>query len=259
MMLFSRYKKLKRDREAGLVFRWRGGDGGNRGGLVLAIALSSGAFALAFLGVELEAPAQSLEPRRVAKITLLNELSPELSQWVAQQSPFPSRWDPVSDVENNARVAAALEQTYVKISAPPSPWISMPAVEEEASEPSLLEVGVAELGDLPKATITKVSERGAELAIVLEFRGSLAKRLGEKHTPFQGEIPKQRYGEKLRFALSVDTAGRVLYCVPVEWRDDTFAKRVENWLRLQQFSAAPEAAGLDFSEVIISVEVKGDD
>ena len=255
-MIFSQKKRLLKDREAGLVFCWRGGQDGNRGGMLLALLLASGLFGLAFWGIGLDLKGAKPESRKAAKILLLDSISPEMALWIDQHSPFPSRWDPQLDVEHEERVTGALGALYQEVSVPVVPWREMPVMaESEVERPRLVEAGEVELGELPK--VPAVGERAAvvELRVLLRGEGSLARRAPKELEPFVREIPKQWYGAVLRFAVVLDEGGGVFSCAPVEWEDTDFGKDLENWVRVQSFVPAG-GVGLEVGEVSVLVEVK---
>ncbi len=254
-MIFSRQKKLQRDRNAGCVFCWRGGQGGNRGGLLLAILFASGLFAFAFWGISLDFKSSKPQTRKFAKILLLDELSTEMALWVDQNSPFPSRWDPKSDKNHQIRVEDALEVTFQTMTEPPSPWREMPTVQVPVTVPKLIEPGIVELGSLPKLKKTAQKPSVVELVITLKALGAFSQREPRFISAMNIPIPQQAYGSALRFALAINPAGDVVYCAPVEWGESSYAKNIENWLRVQKFKPITGDA-LEVGEVSINVEVK---
>ena len=254
-MLFSRQKKLQRDRDAGLVFCWRGGQGGNRGGMVFSLLMTSSIFALAFWGVSLDFPSTKPESRKFAKILLLDDFSTEMALWVDRNSPFPSRWDPLVDSPHRERVNDELNLLFQQMTIPPSPWFEMPQVPLPLSVPRLLEYGVVELGSLPKPQLDLGKKGVLELVVSLKALGHLEKRTPKNVLPIDVVIPRQAYGSNLRFVVTFDPQGKVVFIVPSEWREGEYEREVESWLKLQQF-APSDAAGLDVGEVNVEVEVK---
>ncbi len=254
-MLFSRQKKLKRDRDAGLVFCWRGGQGGNRGGMIISVLIASSMFALAFWGISLDFKATKPESRKYAKILLVDQFSTEMALWVDQNSPFPSRWDPLMDSGHQQRVNDELDGLFQQMTTPPSPWIDMPKVALPLSVPRLIEYGMVELGSLPKPLQNKQKKGVLELVVFLDALGGLEKRKPKEILPMDVVIPEQAYGSALRFVVTLDAKGDVLFIAPAEWREGEYEKKIENWLRMQRFVPS-KSIGLEVGEVIVRVEVK---
>ena len=254
-MLFSRQKKLKRDREAGLVFCWRGGQGGNRGGLLFALLTASGIFALAFWVISLSFNIPKPESRKFAKILLLDGVSTEMALWVDQNTPFPSRWDPQSDIVHQKRVSDSLNGVFQQITEPRSAWREMPKLEGSVFTPKLVKRGGVQLGTLPKVEDISKGRGVFELIVNLDVDGALGKRLPEQVSGIEMKVPMQEYGSSLRLILTVDEEGRVIYCLPVEWQASDYAKNIENWVRTQRFKPAKNL-GLVVGEATVSVEVK---
>lgn len=253
-MLFSRQKKLQRDRDAGLVFCWRGGQGGNRGGLLIAIALTTGVFVAAFLGLSLSFKRVKSEPKQSAKILLLTDIPSEMALWIDQNSPFPSRWDPLVDGSHQLRVDEALIEVFRDVSQPTIPWREMPEVEEQVFTPRLLETGVVQLGHLPAAPPVNKVVGVYELVVSLDAYGSFEERLPERLSDVDIRVPMQEYGSNLRFAVTLNSGGDVTYCAPVEWEGSSYAKEIENWVRLQRFKSSSDLQQV--GEVIVKVKVK---
>ncbi|MFT5882173.1 MAG: hypothetical protein ACI9FG_000673 [Crocinitomicaceae bacterium] len=254
-MLFSRQKKLQRDRDAGLVFCWRGGQGGNSGGMILSVLIASSLFALAFWGVSLDFKATKPEVRKYAKILLVDQFSTEMALWVDQNSPFPSRWDPLQDSSHQERVNDELDGLFQQMTTPPSPWIDMPEVALPMSVPRLIEHGMVELGSLPKP-LQNTQEKGVlALVVLVDALGGLEKRKPKEFSPMDVVIPEQAYGSALRFVVTLDAKGNVLFIAPAEWREGEYEMKIENWLRRQQFLPS-KSIGLEVGEVTVRVEVK---
>lgn len=254
-MLFSRQKRLQRDRDAGLVFCWRGGQGGNRGGMFFSVVIASLLFTIAFWGLSLSFDKSKPEPRKVAKILLLDKMTTGMALWIDQNSPFPSRWDPKDDVAHSMRVKSSLEGVYQAITEPPSPWREMPDVVTELDAPNLVQRGVVELGSLPKPLVSAHQPSVLELVVSLDAIGDLAKRTPDTVSAINVTIPKQEYGSGLRFIVTLNSKGRVVFCAPVEWQASDYAMNIENWVRSQKFKSS-KSKDLEVGEVFVRVEVK---
>lgn len=253
-MLFSRKKKQQRDRDAGLVFCWRG-QGGNRGGLILALLIASGIYAAAFWGLSLSFKSTPSEPNQSAKILLLDDLSSEMALWVDQNSPFPVRWDPQRDSAHEGRVLAALDETLQSMTSPMSPWRKMPELPESVSTPRLIEAGSVQLGNLPEVELTNDDVKYLELTVVMDAFGDFRKRLPAEVGDLGVSIPKQEYGSSLRFAVTLNALGEVIFCAPVDWESSDYARGIENWVRVQKFRPLKGRAA-DVGEITIRVEAK---
>lgn len=254
-MLFSRQKKLQRDRDAGLVFCWRGGQGGNSGGLLVALLLTTGLFVAAFLGLSLSFKGAKAEPKQSAKILLLTDIPSEMALWIDQNSPFVSRWDPLDDQAHQLRVDSALTEVFQSVSQPEVSWRKMPELEAQVFTPRLLEEGGSQLGRLPVAPPVNKVAGVYELIVSLDAYGVFEKRLPEQVSDVDIRVPMQEYGSNLRFALTLSPSGDVLYCAPVEWEDSNYAKEIENWVRVQKFKPS-RTAQEQVGEVIVKVKVK---
>ncbi|MFC5049150.1 hypothetical protein ACFPK9_00760 [Rubritalea spongiae] len=256
-MLFSHKKKLQRDRDAGLVFTWRGSLGGNRGGLLMAFLMTLGLFGMAFWVVSLDLPSARPESRQAAKILLLENVSPEMALWIDQHSPFPSRWDPQFDEGHQLRVDDALERVYQEVSVPRSPWREMPVVAGGGvTSPRLIVDGEVDLGALPMVDSVKAKPMVLELDVKLQGVGSIKERIPQELLSFDMVIPRQAYGMTRRFALSLREDGSVLTCTPVNWEVSEFDRELENWVRMQSYQAVEDGAGVELGEVSVNVEVK---
>ena len=182
-MLFSRHKKTQRDRDAGLVFCWRAGYGGNRGGMLIALLMAVGFFAFAFWGVSISLEKSLPESRKYAKIMLLDSATLDMALWIDQNSPFPERWDPQWDEGHQSRVQQALDTVFREMSAPPSPWRSMPKMGEMISSLKIIERGEVVLGELPAPVVLDQKRGALELIVTLVAKANLEKRISKSVTP----------------------------------------------------------------------------
>ncbi|GAA5495278.1 hypothetical protein Rhal01_01453 [Rubritalea halochordaticola] len=237
-MFLSRRKKLTRDREAGMVFRWRGGLAGNRGGMTLAIFLTGGIFTLAFVGLNINVRKSKPLQRRVAKIMLVPENDERLSLWVDQKSPFPARWDPADDQEHLQRVEDELTLALATSSIRETEWREMPASQQRLTSPSIFKVAEQVLPELSKGERELVPEAPIKLQLDTEMLGDLAKRRPTQIEAFEQDIPAEEFGKQFRWFISLDREGNVVYLAPVEPGNGEFSKLLENWLRGLKFKAA---------------------
>lgn len=255
-MFFSRYKRLQKDREAGLVFRWRGGIGGNGGGLLLALILTLGCFFLAFLGLNVSLYKSSAQSQEYAKITLMDSFKPEMALWVDRHSPFSVRWDPQNDVEFQARVQSALNVTFNGMAKRPLPWQEMPLEQQPIKELRLTDKGeVHFFEEFDVVQQPELRPSALEFEVSLEMSQNLKKRFRKEgvSSSWQGEIPAQAYGSNLRFVVVVDAAGNVVYCSPIKWVAGESVGELENWVRRQKFDPAKRA---EIGEITVQMEEK---
>lgn len=255
-MILSKKKKLQRDRDAGLVFCWRGSHGGNRGGLIIALLMASGLFGLAFFGVSLDLKVAKPESRQSAKILLLDSISSEMALWIDQNSPFPSRWDPQYDDEHQNRIHGALGSLYQGITIPPSPWREVPTGwGAQVETPRLITSGEVDLGRLPEVEKPQAKQSVLELIVTMEGDGALRERVPTQLKGFSTKIPQQAYGVTRRFALGLKPDGELLMCAPVEWDADPFDRELEAWVRSQEY-ASSKGSAVQLGEISVTVEVK---
>ncbi|WP_018970580.1 hypothetical protein [Rubritalea marina] len=234
-MVFSRQKRIKRDLEAGLVFRWRGGNSGNSGGLIISMLISIAMMGALFWGLDVDFQQVPAKKRSFAKILMVDEMSSGLVLWVDQQSPFPARWDPAEQEEIDGRVAGHLETTLRSFRAPQENWLEMPERAQEMTEMRLVESAQTDLGPLPEPTRPSTENQIIELSVDLASTGGLAKRLPESLSQVLTTIPVAQYGAEIHYAMVVAGDGTVQQCLPIEWSSEPFVHAVGAWLMRQQF------------------------
>jgi len=94
-MIFSRKKKIQRDRNAGLVFRWRGGNASNSGGLTFAVILAAAIFGLGILTFKVILGSESPPSRYRAEVVYVLDVDPSLRWWLDRHSPNFNVWNGV--------------------------------------------------------------------------------------------------------------------------------------------------------------------
>lgn len=250
-MIFSRSKKLTRDREAGLVFRWRGGLDGNRGGMTLALLVTTGLFTLAFVGLNVKVRKTKPPQRRVAKIMMVPEDDERLSLWVDLKSPFPARWDPVNDSVHMARVESELDNALATASMREIKWRQLPEQKASSDTPGIFRTGEMVLPKLTRAVTPTQPETPAELEIRMGGIADLSKRKSESMRVFDGEIPAGEFGKQFRWFITLNKKGEVVYLAPVEPMTGEFPAELENWLRKQRF--LPSDKDLETGEWVIRI------
>lgn len=257
-MMFSQKKRTQRDREAGLVFRWRGGLGDNNGGLLFAVLVALGFFGFLFWTVDFTSSADAVSEVQTAELLVMGDLTPEMKLWSDQASPFPPRWDPLQDQKNEQRVNQGLQELLAKMTQYDLPWRELPKVDIPVTSPPLLEPRKMVLGPLPAATMTMMPSTKGKLSPILLALGEFKERLPEQPEPFLFEVPVEAYGQKMNFLVTLDEAGRVTQCAPVDWQDGVLNRQLENWVRRQQFRKSDAANAVGEIMVKIGVESPND-
>ena len=108
-MLFTKKKKLQRDRDAGLVFRWRGGYRSNIGGSTIAFLLTSMLFAGAFLLLNIYLKSSAVPSKYRASMVQLGQVDSQLEWWMERNSPGLPMWESNGDEKSVTRVKILLE------------------------------------------------------------------------------------------------------------------------------------------------------
>lgn len=239
-MLFSHKKRIQRDRDAGLVFHWRGGVGENNGGLLMAIVCTLGLFGFAFWAVEYASRDATVDTVQTAEFMLIDDMTPEMALWSDQSSPFPPRWDPADDRSHDLRVSEGVHAVLASLALPEIKWHRMPEVSRPVTSPPLLEPGRLVLGPLPSDSLESLTPAQVELSPTMAASGDLKKRLPVKAVPFLKAIAAESYGQRMSFLVALDASGKVVQCAPADWVEGELAKDLENWVRTQQYLPANE-------------------
>lgn len=268
-MFFLRKKRLKRDREAGLVFQWRGSKKHHLGKFV-ALMVAASCFVFASYAVRIEGPKQAVASKRTGTLILLNEDDPNcrrLMLQVEERSPFPSRWDPAHDAATRGRLAGLAEgamgkvwQYLPELSAVP------PHVEESSALATVVEEDAGLVADLMPAWRQKLETRDFPAAGDLYVRGSvtagggLAGRLARKQWALPANlVTEDWFGQSFRFMLGVDADGIVRSCVPLPGGTMEVVRATDRqrdlavWLRTRRFKPA-KGRGMAFGELKIQIE-----
>lgn len=255
-MIFSRSKKLTRDREAGLVFRWRGGLDGNRGGMTLALLITAGLFTMAFVGLNVKVRKVKPPQRRVAKIMMVPENDERMSLWVDIKSPFPARWDPLNDAVHHSRVESELANAMAKASMRDIEWRALPEGQNHIETPELFHQMELVLPELSRVVRPVQPETPVMLEIRMGGLGELSKRRPDLPLNFKGEIPAAEFGKQFRWFITLNKRGEVVYLAPVEPLTGEFPAELEAWLRGLQFK--PSDKDSETGELVIRIGRKRD-
>ncbi len=240
-MLFSKKKKLQRDRIAGLVFRWRGGYALNRGGSTIAFLITSMLFAGGFIMLNVYAKPNTVPSRYRASMIQLGKMDDDLTWWVEKNSPNLPVWSLNGDEQSEERVNVQLMENLREVDSGAYLYedVEMQQIEIDDEKfyalnnrwlPSLKRLKAKENGPLVNAT-----EVGWKLKV--NASKTLKSRLpGE--LDYGNWIPEKWRGRSVRLIIAVDARGKVLSVNPAEWTEDRTVKDFENWVYTLQFKPA---------------------
>jgi len=256
MILFSRKKKIQRDRNAGLVFHWRGGYAGNTGGLTLAIILATSIFALGMLGIKVYVNSATPPSRYRAEIIRVTHIDPSLRWHLERNSPHLNPWNSSQDELELIKVR---EKMYAAIDATREnqlQWNTVALAEPSLATPRIYEEGKVRIPSLARHHL---ANEGTEDPAVVKWSfilGATDKkvipRLPElKEYPANVQSLENYQGKTLKFTVNVNAKGEVVSCLPLEWNADAEAKLIENWLNTLQFKALKGAKNVDEVETMI--------
>lgn len=241
-MWFSRKKKLQRDRDAGLVFRWRGGYAGNRGGMTLAVLLAGGFFVLASIAVNIRVKPEMAPLRHQPSITNLENIDEGLEWWLEKNTPFLDSWYSHQDELGEGLVQMKLQETIAKENEKNVDWRKVELDKVLPETPSVFAKGEVNLpsvkrhvGESGNPTSEDVPAYQTQLEISSPNKGMEA-RFPETRA-FDVELDKAEdwLGETLRYTVYVNAKGEVTSCLPIEWSNDKGGKQFENWINTLRF------------------------
>ena len=258
-MLFSKKKKLQRDRNAGLVFRWRGGYGTNRGGSTIAFLLTAMIFAAGFVMLNVYAKPNTVPSRYRATMIQLGVMDNDLKWWIEKNSPNLPLWSGNGDEVNVAGVDAQLREKVREIHCRKYRY--------EDVEMQEIEIGNEGIYALNNRSLPSVSRYKNSLAeglpendipqvnwtLSVAADESLMKRLPDALS-YGNWIPAKWRGRSVRFIIAVDPRGKVLSVNPAEWSEDVTVRDFGNWIHTIPFKAVKEDAGSVSGVVTLSVK-----
>lgn len=268
-MFFRRTRKQKRDREAGLVFHWRGAKKHHLGKFV-ALMVAASCFAFAAYAVRIEGLKQPLLSKRTGTVILLNEDDPNcrrLMLQIEEKSPFPSRWDPVHDPATGKRIADMAESVMGE------PWVYQPQLrnlppqdEESASLASMDDPNEGLVAGMMTGWRQRLESNdftgGGDLYVrgIVVAKGDIEGRLAHKVWSLPTNLVTEDWlGQSFRFMLGIDGRGIVRSCIPLPGgsmgggRATDRQKDLAVWLRAQRFKAAEDEA-MQFGELQLQIE-----
>lgn len=237
-MLFSNNKKLQRDRNVGLVFRWRGGYALNRGGSTLAFLLTSMVFAGGFIMLNVYAKPNTVPSRYRASMIQLGKMGDDLTWWVERNSPNLPEWEENGDEESERLVNALLLEDLKDANSGVYKYaeVKMQAIE-------IQQEGIYSLSStvLPPVERLKIADDINEVTIPeenwklkIKVNEPLAARFPAE-LEYDNWISEKWRGRSVRLILAVDARGNVLSVNPAEWNDSKTVREFENWVHTIKF------------------------
>ena len=268
-MYFFSKKKQKRDRDAGLVFHWRGAKKHHLGKLI-ALMVAASCFGFVAYAVRIEGPKQPLVSKRTGTIIMLNEDDPlcrRLMLQIEEKSPFPSRWDPAHDAPTRERVSVMAESVMGKAWEYRPELRKLPPRSEKSTRlASILEPNAGLVTGMMQTWRQDLNTSDTPVAADLFVRGAvLAKSsLSERLIQSEWKLPanlvaEDWFGQSFRFMLGVDEHGIVRSCVPLPGgstgaiRATDRQKKFAVWIRSQRFKST-EQLGIVFGELQLQIE-----
>ncbi len=264
MILFSRKKKIQRDRNAGLVFRWRGGYSGNTGGLTLAIILATSIFALGMLGIKVYVSSESPPSRYRSEIIQVSKIEPGLRWQLERNSPHLNSW---GNNQNELGVIDVRDRMYdaiYSLSEDRISWNTVSFDQPTLETPRIYQGGkvtlpsLARLGFRHRHRLSNVAlpDETDELSkIIWTFVLSSKDEAMLSRFPDMIEYPTNNrellnyLGKTVKYTVNIDERGSVVSCLPLDWNTESEVKLIENWLNTVQFKEAQN--GADAIETII--------
>ena len=236
-----RARRVKKDREAGLVFDWRSGHGSARR-LLIAAVISVSFWGSLFSYVQFRTPVTSPLVDQQIDLALL-DLGFEENRWFAdlieRETLFYDRWDVSTSLALDEEISRALAATPVAIFdprvheiSPPEPDLSAPALPGMGPDvlPPPREVDLPDLA-LPPANwwiAIEPIEGGTDWK-GLEFPWPRSDDPGKKNTMSEGE--------SWTVTLALDWKGRVIVCEAWEEVDDERTPLILSKIREAAFPA----------------------
>ena len=255
-MYFIRRKKHERDQEAGLIFHWRGFRK-HHFGKIIALLLGCVFFGFSVYAIKVESIKAPLLSKKQAVVIMLNEDDPfcqALMLQIEDQSPFPARWDPVTDKEVLHRVNEGGSLLQGKL------WdynMGLKPLPEEQTSDELASIigsydalrGKANSGWYQAGIHGGIIARSDLLIKArVHVTGDLKPRISKVQLALPPDlIADEDFGQTFRFQLGLDEAGFVNTCIPLPGGSTDVTKiterekKVAAWLRTLRFSSAEQA------------------
>jgi len=252
-MLFLRKKKQLRDRDVGLVFRWRGARR-HHVGKGLALGLTVVFFGFTTYAIKIEGLREPLLTKRTGEVVMLNNDSPYslcLMQQVENRSPFPARWDPAFDENTMGRVERATNVLEGPVLAYQPLLMPLPAIHKMMSLPSVMnECGAGGVGSTGmwsnweggKVAVTEIGYNDLQVSVQIVADEGIQRRLPLDDLLLPAHLmTDESFGQSFRFLVGIDSLGVVRGCLSLSGGNMEVAKPTEKqkllaaWLRRMIF------------------------
>lgn len=232
-MLFSKNKKLQGDRDAGLVFRWRGGYRSNRGGATIAFFLTSMIFVGGFVMLSVYTKPNTIPNRYRARMIQLGEVDDDLIWRIEKNSPSLPGLLGDEDERSEIRVDNLFKEEIneTQISRYLYEDVEMKEIEIDSGEVYLLRTqSMPSLGRLVDHDyIQEGSDEQVKWRVVVTADSVLKARLPDD-LEYYDRVPEEWHGLSVRLIVAVDDEGKVFSVNSVDWSEGGEAKILENWV-----------------------------
>lgn len=269
-MYFLRKKKQQRDREAGLIFPWRGSRKHHLGKMV-AFLVAMGFFAFSVYAIKIEGIKSPLLSNRKGVVVMLDEHDPECQKLmfqIEQRSPFPARWDPAFDQNLQAGLRQATDGLQGGLWQYDAALLPMPEVKERDLPASIIEPDQGLLGRVSGVWRQVDLAANARPAGDLLIRAKVTALGGIKGRVKRDElalpvdlVADDWFGQTFRFYIRLDDQGVVTSCVPLlggTLDAPTITDRQKNlaaWIRTQRFASLSSNDGdTGFGQLQLQIE-----
>jgi hypothetical protein len=268
-MLFSSNKKLQRDRNAGLVFRWRGGYSLNRGGLTIAFILTAMVFSAGFIMLNVYAKPNTVPSRYRASMIQLGNVDDDLTWWIERNSPSLPVMDEYGDNDSDQSVNALLMEDLKEAKSGAYQYADVEMKEIEINQEEAYSLDSRGLPPLSRLMThgddKEVSAPEVSWELKVSVNDGLAKRL-PVGLVYGDWISEKWRGRSVRLVIVVDARGKVLVVNPSEWNESKTVREFENWAYTIQFKPAEDeeketvtgVMTLSYSPVDAPLDVKED-
>lgn len=269
-MYFIRRKKHQRDRDAGLIFHWRGFRKHHSGKMV-ALLMACALFAFSVYAINIETVRSPLQSKKEGVVFVLNEENPSVAKLLLQveeNSPFPARWDPAVDVEVQTRIAEDRNQLEGELWTYEMRMAQLPQKSQTREVPSIIDA----YDDLLLGSTDKWRAYGANHDFadqeepVIRVRVIAGDHLKPRISGDQLQLPNELivdegYGQIFRFQIALDSAGFVSNCTPLPGGTADAViisdrqRDLASWLRSQRFKEDEQGGdGMVVGEVELQIE-----
>lgn len=250
-MKWLRHRKARADRDAGLVFAWRGMNPGfgRRLSAVLVVGILGTLLAVA-VRVRVVPPTPVSQRTGSVVIAVSGEASESLLGRLDEVSPFPSRFEARGLAEIERRLAGAMIAADTTGGAYRPQLRELPE-EEEGNDLSALMAARGELPPLPRAgagevVVTPPVRLTAELVPDL---ADLASRVVTPVPELVVDGGSMAAGSATRFLIEVKADGGVGSVVPLDGASAAAVPGVDVWLARLRFDVSGNVSGWHAVEV----------